>query len=103
MDEYLVGKVTHFFPQVQVAAVHVVADEIRQGDQIRVLGSTSNFTQSVHSMEMDHVTVDTAAVGDLVAIQVVERVRVGDSVFRIRPHAHIDGVSIGTEQGPGEP
>lgn len=101
MDEYLVGKVTHYFHQVQVAAVDVTADELRLGDSIRVLGVTSNFTQRINSMEMNHTKVDTAQPGDVVAIQVSERARVGDSVFRIRPHAHVDGVSIGQEQGPG--
>jgi translation elongation factor EF-1alpha len=100
MDEVIVGRITHYFHQVAVAAVEVVADEIRVGDTIRVLGATSNFTQQIHSMEMDHSPVDAAHNGELVGIQVVDRARVGDLVFRISPHTHIDGVSIGPEQGP---
>lgn len=97
MDEVIVGKVTHYFPQVQVAAVELSADELRRGDTIRVLGATSNFTQVIDSMEINHTPVETVKPGDEVAIQVTERARVGDLVFRIMPHTHIDGVSIGQE------
>lgn len=98
MDEVIVGRVTHYFPRVEVAVVELTDDELRIGDSIRVLGTTSNFTQAIHSMEIDHSPVDLVRVGDEVAIRVVERARVGDLVFRIKPHPHIDGVSIGQEE-----
>ena len=87
MDEQLVGRVTHYFPRVEVAAVEVTDDEIRIGDTIRVLGVTSGFTKQVDSMEIDHVPVEVAGVGETVGIRVLERARVKDLVFRIRPHA----------------
>ncbi len=86
MDEQLIGKVTHYFPQIEVAAVEVTADELRIGDTIRVLGATSNFTQHVHSMEIDYTPVEAATTGQIVGIQVAERARVKDLVFRIRAH-----------------
>lgn len=97
MDEVIVGRVTHYFGRIGVAAIEVAADELRVGDMIRVLGATSNFTQKVQSMEMDHLPMDVARTGDIVAIRVVERARVGDTIFRISPHTHVDGVSIGIE------
>jgi translation elongation factor EF-1alpha len=90
MDEQLIGTVTHYFPRIEVAAVKVTVDELRIGDTIRVLGHTSNFTQRVHSMEMDYAPVEAASVGDLVAIQVAERARVNDQVYRIRAHVPAD-------------
>jgi GTPase len=86
MDELLIGRITHYFPHVSVAVVAVTADELRVGDSIRVLGSTSNFTQRIHSMEMDHTPVETAQFGELVGIQLTERARVNDLVFRVRAH-----------------
>ena len=97
MDEVIVGRVTHYFPRVQVAVVQLTDDELRIGDSIRVLGTTSNFTQPVDSMEIEHSPVEIVGAGEEVAIRVIERARVGDLVFRIKPHAHIDGVSIGQE------
>lgn len=97
MDEVIVGRVTHYFPHVQVAAVELTDDELRLGDTIRVLGTTSNFTQTVDSMQIDHAPVEIVRAGEEVAVHVVERARTGDLVFRIKPHVHIDGVSIGQE------
>lgn len=87
MDEVLVGRITHYFPRIEVAAVEVTDDALQIGDTIRVLGATSNFTQRVSSMEIDHAPVETAEVGDLVGIQMIERARVKDLVFRIRAHS----------------
>ena len=96
MDEQLIGTVTHYFPRIEVAAMKVSADELRIGDPIRVLGHTSNFTQKVHSMEMDYTPIETARAGDLVAIQVAERARVNDQVYRIRAHAPAEPTATGT-------
>lgn len=86
MDELLIGRVTHYFGRIQVAAVGITDDELRVGDTIRVLGATSNFTQKVRSMQIEHVPVQHARVGDVVGIQLNERARVNDLVFRARPH-----------------
>jgi putative protease len=85
MDEELIGRVTHYFGRIQVAAVEVSDHHVELGDTVRFLGSTSNFVQEVRSMEIDHEPVETAQIGDLVGIQVVDRVRPGDLVFRAMP------------------
>lgn len=87
MEEHLVGRVSHYFPRVEVAAVEVTSGEIRIGDTIRVIGATSDFAQRVESMEVDHAPVLAAGMGDVVGIQLAHRARVNDLVFRIRPHA----------------
>lgn len=97
MDEVIVGRVSHYFPRVEVAVVELTDDELRIGDSVRVLGTTSNFTQVIESMEIDHSPVEAVRAGEEVAVRVVERARVGDLVFRIKPHAHVDGLSIGQE------
>lgn len=87
MDEIPVGRVTHFFPAISVAAVEL-EEELRLGDTIRVAGHTSNFVQEVRSMQIDHLAVESATVGDVVAVETVERARVNDLVFRALPHQH---------------
>lgn len=86
MDEVLLGEVTHYFQAISVAAVQVTEAELRVGDSIRIVGHTSNFTQMVRSMQIDHRPVESAGPGDLVGIELVERARVGDLVFRTMPH-----------------
>jgi hypothetical protein len=86
MDELLVGRVTHFFQAIQVAAVEITAEEIRLGDIIRITGRTSEFVQEVRSMQVDHRAVERARTGERVAIELVDRARVNDLVFRTLPH-----------------
>ncbi len=99
MDEELTGRITHYFPRIGVAAVEVMHDELKVGDVIRVLGATSNFTQEIASMEIDHAPVESASAGLLVAIRVTERARVNDLVFRIRPHHRDDSELVDVAAG----
>jgi putative protease len=82
MDERLVGRVTHYFSNIQVAVVEVTDCGLGIGDTIRVLGSTTHFTQDVASMQIDHVPLQSVQIGDLVGIEVLSRVRVNDLVYR---------------------
>jgi translation elongation factor EF-1alpha len=83
MGEQLIGMVTHYFGQPHVAIVEITAGELRVGDTIRVTGAHSDFTQQVRSMELEHEAVDAAGVGDSVGVQVSERAREHDSVYRV--------------------
>ena len=83
MGEQLVGTVTHYFGQPQVAIVDITAGELHVGDTIRIAGHSSDFTQEVRSMELEHEPVDSAKVGDSVGIKVGERAREHDEVFRV--------------------
>ncbi len=81
MGEQLVGTVTHYFGKPQVAIVEITAGELNVGDDIRVTGHSSDFTQKVASMELEHAPVESAKVGDSVGIKVSERAREHDSVY----------------------
>jgi translation elongation factor EF-1alpha len=83
MGEQLVGTVTHYFGKPHVAIVEVTAGELHVGDTIRVSGAHSDFTQEIRSMELEHAPVDAAKVGDSVGIQVSERAREHDQVYRV--------------------
>ncbi len=86
MTEDLIGTVTHYFGKAGVAAVEITHGQLRVGDQIRVLGHTSDFTQTIASMQIDHEPVEAASAGDLVGIKVAERARVRDHVYRVPGH-----------------
>ncbi len=85
MAEQLVGKVTHYFGNAHVAAIEVTDGEITVGDTIHVLGHTSDFTQKLESMQVEHAPVQAAKVGDQIGIQVAEHAREHDQVFRVLP------------------
>jgi translation elongation factor EF-1alpha len=83
MGEQLVGTVTHYFGQPNVAIVDITAGELHVGDTVRIAGHSSDFTQEVRSMELEHEPVESAKVGDSVGIKVGERAREHDEVFRL--------------------
>jgi putative protease len=83
MGEQRVGTVTHYFGKPQVAIVEITAGELRVGDDIRIAGHSSDFTQRVASMELEHEPVESAAVGQSVGIKVSERAREHDAVYRV--------------------
>lgn len=82
MEEVFVGTVTHYFAQPHVGAVKLEA-ELRVGDLLHFLGRTTEFEQTLSSMQIDHESVEQAGPGSEVGIEVLERVRQGDQIFKI--------------------
>jgi translation initiation factor IF-2 len=85
MAEELVGIVTHYFGKPKVAAIELTAGKLEVGDTVRIVGHTSDFTQSIDSMQIEHASVQSAKAGDRIGIQVVEHAREHDKVYRVTP------------------
>ena len=49
--EQKIGVVSHYFGKIEVAAIELTEGELRVGDTIHVKGHTSDFTQTVDSMQ----------------------------------------------------
>ena len=81
MTETKIGNVTHYYNDLHVATVMITEGELHVGDTIHIEGHTSDFTQKIDSMELDHEKVDTAKPGDIVGIETHEYVREHDSVY----------------------
>ena len=81
MAEQLIGKVTHYFGKAKVAAVEIIDGQLTVGDTIHVVGSTSDFTQKVESMQIEHAPIGLARVGEEIGIRVVEQAREHDEVY----------------------
>ncbi len=82
MEEKEIGKVEDYFAHIGVIAVKV-ADELAVGDNIHIKGHTTDVTQQITSMQIEHQNVTKAKVGDDVGIKVAEKVRHGDKVYKI--------------------
>jgi putative protease len=83
MPEEQVGVIVKFFAKPSVAAIEITNGSIKTGDLLRYQGHTTDFTEEVTSMEIDNQKVEEAKVGDLVGIQVKDRVRENDKVYRV--------------------
>lgn len=82
MAEIEVGKVSHYFGHISVAAIELT-DKLSAGDTIRIVGHTTDFQEKVESMQVEHQNVTEAKAGDSIGIKVKEKVRVHDKVFKI--------------------
>ncbi len=82
MSEKEVGVVVKFFAKPSVAAIEVTGGSIKTGDLLKYKGHTTDFEETVASIEVDNQSVEEAKAGDLVGIKVKERVRENDKVYK---------------------
>lgn len=80
-DEKLIGKITHYYDKIGVAIVKLSAP-LSVGDEIHFHGNTTDFTQKVESIQVEHSDIQDAKKGDEVGIKVNEKVREGDEVYQ---------------------
>ena len=82
MAEEVIGTVSDFFAHPVVAAIELTA-AVKVGDKIRIKGHTTDLELTVDSMQIENQSVQEAKVGDSIGVKVPERVRDGDTVYKI--------------------
>ena len=80
--EEKIGKVTHYFSKLGVAAIEIDHGKLHKGDHIHILGHTTDTEFNVESMELEHHQIVEAAEGQNIGIKVNEHVREHDDVFK---------------------
>lgn len=80
----LIGHVTHYFPHVDAAVVKIENGGLAVGDTLYFKGHTTDFKQSVNSMQMDRAPIQKAGPGDEIGVEVKSRVREHDEVYKMR-------------------
>jgi hypothetical protein len=83
MAEVELGRVTHYFSKIGVAAIEITQDTLAVGDTIHVKGHTSDFSQKIDAMQVDGVPVDEATVGQTIGLKVVDHAREHDTVCKV--------------------
>ena len=79
----LIGKITHYFSNIEVAGVDLIAP-LKMGDTIRIVGGQeTDFEQGVSSMQIDHKDVKSGKKGDSVGMKIKEKVHEGYKVYKI--------------------
>ena len=86
MKEIEVGEVQDYFAHISVVAIRIVKGTLNVGDTVHFKGHTTDFTQTVDSMQIEHEQVTKAEIGDSVGIKVKDRVRHSDKVYKEKPH-----------------
>ena len=78
----IVGEVTHFFPHVSAGVIKLTAT-LKAGDMIQIKGHTTDFKQTIDSIQINHIAVPEAKRGEEIGLRVKDRVRIGDTVYKL--------------------
>ena len=82
MPEVEIGKVSVFFAKPVVAGIELAA-ELKTGDRLHIKGHTTDLEMTVGSMQIDNANVESAGAGKEVGVKVPDRVRPGDTVYKV--------------------
>jgi translation initiation factor IF-2 len=83
MADVEIGHISHYFPKIGVAVIEVTAGDLKVGDTIRIKGHTSDLTQTVESLQQEHLQVPEIKAGVSAGLKVKEHVREGDKVYKV--------------------
>jgi putative protease len=84
MQEMEVGRITHYYDRIGVGIIEL-SDILRVGDNIHIKGHTSDFTQGVDSIQIEHASVQEVKPKDVVGIKVIQKVHPHDKVYKVIP------------------
>ncbi|MFQ5952682.1 MAG: translation elongation factor-like protein [Candidatus Omnitrophota bacterium] len=82
MPEQEIGKITHWYGHLSVGLVELT-DTLKVGETIHIKGHTSDFTQEVESIQIEHENVPEAKAGDVIGIKVTDKVHPHDTVYKV--------------------
>lgn len=78
-----IGVVTHYYSHLSVAIIRMESGSLREGDFIHIKGHTTDFSQRVESMELDHVHVSEVRPGESFGLKVKDHAREHDVVYKV--------------------
>ena len=81
-EKKLIGKITHYFSKIGVAVIEL-NDTLKVGEKISIEGASTNFEQTVDSMQIEHQNIEEAKAGQAIGMKVADKVSEHDSVFRL--------------------
>ena len=83
MARKLVGKVTHYFPNVGVAVVALDKGSLEVGKKIEIEKEGNVLKQEVKSMQAEHKVLQKAKKGMEIGLKVDDAVKVNSLVYTV--------------------
>ena len=80
-----IGVVTHYYSHLSVAILRLESGTLRVGDVIHIRGHTTDLSQRVESLEVNHAPATEVGPNDDFGLKVVGHVREHDVVYKVRP------------------
>lgn len=82
MPEKEIGVIDHYYGNINVGIIKL-SDILKVGEQLHIKGHSSDFTQSVSSIQIEHANVNEAKASDVIGIKVDQKVHPGDKVYKV--------------------
>jgi len=83
MEEKKIGIVAHYYTHLGVGIIKIEEEGLKVGDMLHFKGHTTDFQQTIESIQIEHKDLQEAKVGDLAGVKVNEHVREHDEVFKV--------------------
>ena len=80
-----IGVVTHYYSHLSVAILRLESGMLRVGDVIHIRGHTTDLSQRVESLEVNHAPATEVGPNDDFGLKVVGHVREHEVVYKVRP------------------
>lgn len=80
-DVIEIGHVTHFFSKINVAVVELTLP-LSVGDHLLIKGPTTDFEQTVDSMQIDRKNIPRAEAGQNIGLKLVQQAKEKDLVYK---------------------
>jgi len=76
-----IGKIAHYYSKIGVGIIEL-KDSLKVGDTIQIKGHSTDFSQPVESMQLEHEDIEVAKRGQSIGVKVKDKVREGDEVYK---------------------
>lgn len=83
MKEQEIGYVSNFMGNISVAIIEMTKGTLKTGDTVRIKGRTTDFSETVSSMQIEHESVDKVKKKDSLGLKVKNKVRKRDKVYKV--------------------
>ena len=77
-----VGKVEHYYTKIGVGVIKL-SGTLKVGDKIKIKGATTDFEQTVDSMQIEKDKIQEAKKGKSIGLKVKDHVRQNDVVYKL--------------------
>jgi len=82
MTEKQIGAITHYYDHIGVGVVELTG-KLKVGDKIHIKGHSTDFSQEVTSMQVEHKNIEEAKKGDAAGMKVDQEVKEHDAVYKV--------------------
>lgn len=82
VGETMVGVVDDYYSHLSVITL-TLQSPLKVGDTIHVRGHTTDMTERLESMQINHLSVTQAKAGDPIGIKAIGKCRAGDYLYKV--------------------